>query len=149
MFNFLIYLYVMCSTSTPAGFILRKIKEGLPYDESIKRLLIMALDEQTFELNMSSEAILFTLPDAKELLFHYLDGRHKTLWLTFNGENLLIGTAEYEDLLFSYIEKRALDEDVQKLMFTHKNAQKLVKFHFEKQGLSPKIKHQAEKLGWL
>ena len=139
----------MCSTITPANFILGKIKEGLPYDESIKKILIMALDAQTFELNMSSEAVIFTLPDAKELLAHYLEGKHKTLWLTFNGENILIGTPEYEDLLFNYIEKRALDEEVQKLMFTHKNAQKLVKFHFDKQGLSPDIKRQAEKLGWL
>ena len=139
----------MCSTITPANFILGKIKEGLPYDESIKKILIMALDAQTFELNMSSEAVIFTLPDAKELLAHYLEGKHKTLWLTFNGENILIGTPEYEDLLFNYIEKRALDEEVQKLMFTHKNAQKLVKFHFDKQGLSPDIKRRAEKLGWL
>ncbi len=139
----------MCSTITPANFILGKIKEGLPYDESIKKILIMALDAQTFELNMSSEAVIFTLPDAKELLTHYLDGKDKTLWLTFNGENLLIGKPEYENLLFNYIEKRALDEEVQKLMFTHKNAQKLVKFHFEKQGLSPNIKRQAEKLGWI
>ena len=40
----------MCSTITPADFILGKIKNGLPYDESIKKLLILALDEQTYEL---------------------------------------------------------------------------------------------------
>ncbi|MBR5598716.1 MAG: hypothetical protein IKW39_01610 [Alphaproteobacteria bacterium] len=143
----------MCSTITPADFILGKIKNGLPYDESIKKLLILALDEQTYELRMSSEVVLFSLPDAKELLTHYLQGsdkkRDKDLWLTINGEATLIEKPEYEDLLFEYVSKRPLDEEVQELIFTHKNAKKLLKYHFEKQGLAPNVKRHGEELKWI
>lgn len=137
------------SSFTPADFILKQLREGFPYDETIKKILILALEDITFEISMSSEATLFTLPDAKEILTHYLDAKDRFLCLTFNGEVILVENKEYEELLFLYIEKRALDEETQAMLLNHSNAENLVKLHHEKHGLTPNVLSTAKKLGWV
>lgn len=139
----------MCSFLSPADFILRQINYGLEYDGSIKKILILALDAQTFELNISSEAYLLELPDAKELLEHYLDGKDKCLDLTFNGQTILLENPNYEDLLFHYISIRALEEDAQMLIFKHKKAKELFKLHIEKHDVSPQVYLEAKQKGWI
>ncbi len=139
----------MHSFTTPAEFILKQINEGLEYDNSIKKILISALDVQIYELRMSSETYLFKLPDAKELLNHYLDGKDKCLDLTFNGQTVLLENPNYEDLLFHYISIRALDNDAQMLIFKHKKAEELFKLHIEKHDVSPQVYLEAKQKGWI
>ena len=138
----------MCNL-TPADFILKMINEGLPYDESIKKLLILALKAQTYELRISSEVYLLSLPDAKELLKYYLDEPDKCLNMTINGEYHLLEKPELEDLLIWYIQTRPLEDEVQTELFNHKSAKKLVKLHLEKHGLSKQAVPLAKKRGWL
>ena len=137
------------SSFTPADFILKILREGHPYDESVKKILILALEDISFEISISSEVTLFKLPDAKELLTHYLDAEGRYLCLTINGEITLLETKDYEDLLFFYIEKRALDDETQELMFKHPKAKKLVKMHHKHQGLAPSVERMAKDLGWI
>ena len=139
----------MCSFLTPANFILKEINKGLEYDASIKKILISALDEQTFELSIASEAYLFALPDAKELLDHYLDGKNKCLDLTINGQAILLETPEYEELLFHYINKRALEDETQTLMLNHQKAKKLFDLHIKKHSVSPAVYLKAKEKGWI
>lgn len=137
------------SSFTPADFILKILREGHPYDESVKKILILALEDITFEISISSEATLFKLPDAKELLARYLDAKGRYLCLTINGEIILLETKEYEDLLFFYVKKRALDDETQELMFKHPKAKELVKMHHEQHGLAPSAEKMAKDLGWI
>ena len=139
----------MCATYTPADFILHQIKNGLEFDESIKKILILALDAQTFELRLSSEAYLLDLPDAKELLDHYLDGEHKFLELEFNSQTILLDNPKYEDLLFYYISKRPLEQEAQMLIFNHPKAKELFKLHLEKHDVAPKVYLKAKENRWI
>lgn len=134
-----------------ADFLLKSLKEGFKYDNTMKKLLKKALCETPWEIRMSSEAYLFDLEDAKELLEAYLNAKGHHFSLSVNGEYILIENKKYYDLLKFYVEHRELDEDTQiaACSFGTTDSQEIIKLHHQKHGLCAKALAAAKARHWI
>jgi hypothetical protein len=142
---------IMCKNEIPADFLIRSLKDGFPYDETMKEILKKALRESPCEIKMSSEVYLFELKDAKEFLEAYLNTDCRRHSLSINGEFTLLENEKHHELLELYIEHRELDEETQihAVAFGHNKSKKLIQRHHQLHGLCPKALSAAKSRNWL